>query len=107
MSFNLLTFNWTSLMICFVINFQAFGIGYLKLNPDGQVKVHSEDPKPILRVRPDAHSRFRRYGFVDAVLGLDPVGRLNLQQSDYKVLILGFFNNVPFLESLDFFDKTC
>ena len=65
--------------------FQSFGIGYIRLHPDGQVRVHADDPKPILRVKPDARSGFRRYGFVDAVLGLDPVGKLGLLASDYKV----------------------
>ena len=67
--------------------FQSFGIGYLKLHPDGQVRVHGEDPRPIIRVRPDKTSNFRRYGFVDAVLSLDPVGKLGLHASDYKVIL--------------------
>ena len=64
---------------------QSFGIGYLALHPDGQVRVHSDDPRPVLRVKPDAASGFRRYDFVCAVLGLDPVGKLGLNASDYKV----------------------
>ena len=65
--------------------FQSFGIGYRQLHPEGQVRVHSDDPRPIIRVKPDADSGYRRYGFVDAVLGLDPVGKLGLTSSDYKV----------------------
>ena len=47
--------------------------------------MHSDDPKPILRVRPGETSRFERYSFVEAVLALDPVGRLGLVASDYRV----------------------
>lgn len=65
--------------------FQSFGIGYKRLYPDGQVRVHSNDPRPIIRVKPDSSSNFRRYSFVDAILALDPVGRLGLLASDYKV----------------------
>ena len=79
--------------------FQAFGIGYLKLHPDGQVRVHSEDPKPILRVKPDASSNFRRYTFVTAVLGLDPAGKLGLDASDYKVSLVHvhWFNGMLYI----------
>ena len=69
-------------------SFQAIGMGYLKLHPDGQVRVHADEPKPIIRVKPDSSSGFRRYGFVDAVLALDPVGRLGLEASDYRVRYL-------------------
>ena len=69
-----------------VILFQSFGIGYLALHPNGQVRVYSDDPRPVIRVKPDANSGFRRYGFVDAVLGLDPVSKLGLTATDYKVI---------------------
>ena len=69
---------------CFI--FQSFGIGYKQVHPDGQVRVHSNDPRPVIRVKPDTSSNFRRYSFVDAVLSLDPVGRLGLLASDYKVI---------------------
>ena len=65
--------------------FQAFGIGYKTLHPDGVVRVHSDEPRPILRVKPDEASRFRRYNFVNAVLALDPAGKLGLTSSDYQV----------------------
>ena len=61
----------------------------MALHPDGQVQVHSDDPKPVIRVKPDASSGFRRYSFVNAVLGLDPVGKLGLTASDYKVKCFG------------------
>ena len=64
---------------------QSFGLGYRALHPDGLVRVHSDDSKPMLRVKPDAKSGFRRYGFVDAVLGLDPAGKLGLDSADYRV----------------------
>ena len=57
----------------------------MKSHPDGQVRVHAEDPRPIIRVKPDSTSGFRRYGFVDSVLGLDPAGKLGLVASDYQV----------------------
>ena len=60
----------------------------MALHPDGQVRVHSDDPKPIIRVKPSATSGFRRFGFVNAVLGLDPAGKLGLVASDYRVLVL-------------------
>ena len=60
----------------------------MRVHADGQVRVHGDEPKPILRVKPDSSSGFRRYGFVDAVLALDPVGRLGLDASDYKVNFL-------------------
>ena len=55
------------------------------MHPDGQVRIHTDEPSPIIRVRPDTSSGFRRYGFVNAVLGLDPAGRLGLLSSDYQV----------------------
>ena len=67
--------------------FQAFGIGYRQVHPDGQVRVHSEDPKPSLRVKPDSVSRFSRYSFVEAVIELDPIGKLGLKASDFKVSV--------------------
>ena len=48
--------------------------------------MHSEDPKPMLRVRPNSAARFRRFGFVDAVVELDPIGKLGLKASDFKVI---------------------
>ena len=77
-------FNFLMLLL------QSFGIGYRKLHPEGQVQVHADDPRPIIRVRPDQKSGFRRYGFVDAVLGLDPVGKLGLVASDYRVCFYFF-----------------
>ena len=68
--------------------FKSFGIGYQKLNPDGQVRVHADEPNPVLRVRPDSSSRFRRFNFVDAILTLDPTGKLGLLSSDYQASCL-------------------
>ena len=67
---------------------QSFGIGYLRVHPDGQVRVHADEPKPIIRVKPSSTSGFRRYGFVDAVLGLDPLGKLGMLQSDFKACFI-------------------
>ena len=64
---------------------QAFGIGYRQVHPDGQVRVHSEESKPMLRVKPNLASRYQRLGFVDSVLELDPIGKLGLKASDFKV----------------------
>ena len=72
--------------------FQSFGIGYKKQYPDGQVRVHTDEPNPVIRVRPDTSSGFRRFGFVDAVLNLDPVGKLGLLSSDYRVRFFRFFS---------------
>ena len=55
--------------------------------PDGQVRVHSEDPKPMLRVKPNLAAKYTRLGFVDAVLELDPIGKLGLKASDFKVIV--------------------
>ena len=63
----------------------------MAFHPDGQVKVHADDPKPILRVKPDPTSGFRRFGFVDAVLALDPVGKLGLTAADFKVKLFSIF----------------
>ena len=49
------------------------------------IRVHADEPKPVLRVKPDSKSNFRRYCFVEAVLSLDPAGKLGLLPSDYKV----------------------
>ena len=68
--------------------------------PNGEVRVHSEDPKPMIRVKPDAASRYQRYGFVDAVLGLDPVGKLGLKASDFKVMTQ-LFNEDCFRSEFD------
>ena len=76
---------FVSLIFCCFF-FQSFGIGYKQVHPDGQVRVHSNDPRPVIRVKPDTSSNFRRYSFVDTVLSLDPVGRLGLLASDYKVI---------------------
>ena len=80
----------------FSVLFQSFGIGYKRLYPDGQVRVHSNDPRPIIRVKPDSSSNFRRYNFVDAVLTLDPVGKLGLMASDYKVSALVYYFSLCF-----------
>ena len=65
---------------------QAFGIGYRAVHPEAVVRVHSDEPRPILRLKPDPSSSFRRYNFVSAVLALDPVRKLGLTASDYQVL---------------------
>ena len=65
--------------------FQAFGIGYKKLHPDGQVRVHADDAKPVIRVKATATSKYQRFGFVESVMSLDPVGTLGLLASDHKV----------------------
>ena len=97
---NLIFVTLYSFVISFLsnFNFQSFGIGYSQIYPDGQVRVHAEQPQPMIRVRPDLRAAFKRYSFVDAVLNLDPVGTLRLLPSDYKVevfaLIEFFF---PFL----------
>ena len=74
------------------------------------MRIHADEPKPIIRVKPDSGARYRRYGFVDAVLGLDPVGKLGLSAADYRVRmlllflfsILGTFMCLCFLNSLNF-----
>jgi hypothetical protein len=63
----------------------------MRIHPDGQVRVQSEDPRPIIRVKPSSSAGFRRYGFVDSVLGLDPIGKLRLTAADYKVNIFLWF----------------
>ena len=85
-----------ALCLIFLFLFQSFGIGYKRLYPDGQVRVHSNDPRPIIRVKPDSSSNFRRYNFVDAVLTLDPVGKLGLMASDYKVSALVYYFSLCF-----------
>ena len=65
--------------------FQSIGISYLSSHPDGQVRVHAEEPKPILRLRPNLQSGFRRYSFVDSVLALDPIGKMEMTAADFKV----------------------
>ena len=69
--------------------FKAFGIGYKNLYPGGEVRVHGDEPKPVIRVKPSESSKYRRYSFVEAVLTLDPVGKLGLVSSDYRVRLLG------------------
>ena len=39
-------------------------------------------------MKPDQSSNFRRYTFVTAVLGLDPVGKLGLSSADYRVSVI-------------------
>ena len=62
-------------------------MGYKRLHPNGLVRVHVDEPKPLLRVKPDATSGFRRYSFVAAVLALDPSGKLGLVSSDFQVIM--------------------
>ena len=52
--------------------------------------MHSEDPKPMLRVKPSMASKYVRLGFVDSVLELDPIGKLGLKASDFKVILFSF-----------------
>ena len=86
----------------FLLFLQSFGIGFKKMHPDGSVRVHANDPQPIIRVKPSESSRYQRFGFVDAVLNLDPDGRLGLLSSDYRVCFPVVFLSVVFLCCLFF-----
>ena len=72
------------------ILFQSIAIGYKSSNPDSIVSVHAFDARPNIRVRDSETGPFRRFGFVDAVRELDPVGALGLLDQDYKVWVLSF-----------------
>ena len=71
------------------------------------VKVHGDDPKPIIRVKLSATANFRRYGFVDAVLGLNPAGKLGLGASDYKVILLITWDCICLQLSVFVFNYSC
>ena len=49
--------------------------------------VEAFDPRPTIRVKPtDQQSApFRKFGFVEAIKELDPLGSLGLLDSDFKV----------------------
>ena len=50
--------------------------------------VHAFDARPTLRIKAsDQSGSFRRYGFVEAIQELDPVGTLGLLEPDFKVCI--------------------
>ena len=67
--------------------FQSIAHGYKNLHPDSVVVVQAYDPRPSLRIKSsDSPSiPFRRYGFVDAIKELDPIGTLGLLDQDFQV----------------------
>ena len=71
----------------FLSFFQSIAIGYKRLHPSSVVIVQAFDAKPSLRIKPSEQSTapFRKYGFVDAIKELDPVGALGLHDQDFKV----------------------
>ena len=72
--------------------FQSIAIGYKRSYPNSVVIVQAFDPKPSIRIKPSETSSapFRKYGFVDAIKELDPVGSLGLLDPDFKVFFFSF-----------------
>ena len=66
---------------------QSIAIAYKRQNPSSIVSVQGYDPRPSIMIKasdnPDLS--FRRYGFVEAIKELDPVGSLGLLAPDFKV----------------------
>ena len=56
------------------------------------VTVQGFDPRPNIRIKAsdDADLPSRRYGFVEAIQELDPIGSLGLLAPDFKVLFFPF-----------------
>ena len=80
--------------------FQSIAIGFKQINPSSIVVVQAFDPRPCLRIKASENSgTFRRYGFVDAIKELDPIGSLGLLAPDFKVS--------PFFQLSDFFRLLC
>ena len=84
-SFSSLYFQVFALGLLFSF-FQSIGIGYKRAHPACQISVQGFAPRPCLQIKTSGSSQaFRRYGFVDAVQELDPVGTLGLLDQDYQV----------------------
>ena len=66
---------------------QTIAIAYKQAHPESVVVVQAYDSRPGIRIKAsDSPSQmFRRYGFVDAIKELDPVGSLGLLDPDFKV----------------------
>ena len=80
--------------VCFsFFSSQTIAIAYKQAHPESVVVVQAYDSRPGIRIKAsDSPSQmFRRYGFVDAIKELDPVGSLGLLDPDFKVLIFCFF----------------
>lgn len=71
--------------------FQTIAIGYKQHHPSSVVVVQAYDPRPSLRIKATENSAFRRFGFVDAVKELNPVGSLGLLEPDFKVYFTVLF----------------
>ena len=71
----------------FLSFFQSIAIGYKRLYPSSVVIVQAFDAKPSLRIKPSEQSTapFRKYGFVDSIKELDPIGTLGLLDPDFQV----------------------
>ena len=80
--------------VCFsFFSSQTIAIAYKQAHPESVVVVQAYDSRPGIWIKAsDSPSQtFRRYGFVDAIKELDPVGSLGLLDPDFKVLIFCFF----------------
>ena len=68
---------------------QTIAFGYKNLHPESIVVVHGYDPRPSIRIKASdgPGQSFQRYGFVDAIKELDPIGTLGLLDQDFKVAL--------------------
>ena len=68
--------------------------------PNGIAIVQAFAPRPSIRVKQSDQPSvpFRKFGFVEAVEALDPVGTLGLLDPDFKVwLSFAFLNSFVFI----------
>ena len=76
-----------SLSFSFLFLFQSVALAYKRQHPASVVVVQAYDPRPSIMIKasdtPDL--AFRRYGFVEAIQELDPIGSLGLLAPHFKV----------------------
>ena len=79
----------------FYSSLQSIAIGYKRAYPQSVAVDQAFDSKPSIRIKASDQPSvpFRKYGFVDAVEELDPIGSLGLLDPDFKVIDL--FVNFP------------
>ena len=75
-----------------LFSFQTIAIAYKQQNPASITVVHAYDPRPSLMIKASdsPSSIFRKFGFVDAIQDLDPLGSLGLLDPDFKVFSFPF-----------------
>ena len=74
--------------MCCLCNFQSLAKAYKLTNRDGDARVLSFQPRPMIKIKPNAKAGFRTYSFIEAISSLEPLNGLVMNDTDYQYVFI-------------------